>query len=327
MRYKPLFSHYEKRTGKFFEGWYFKHVSANEAYAFIPGISIDQSGNKTAFIQIITKERSYYKEYDYSLFFASKHDLFISIGENIFCSTFLRINIPEFDLSASITYGAFRKLQENLYTPKIMGPFSYLPFMECNHSVISTAHVIRGEIKLDGRLVEISGKGYIESDWGRSFPKRYLWLQANTFVNTSAKGLDYAKNASLMVSIADIPFLGLTFRGLIGFVTFGTLQIKIGSYFFPKYKVYHYKERLYKFIIHQGKYKIIITLTPRQGQDLKAPMDGQMCHRVMESLSATMRLKVWRKGCLLFDGISSNGGFESFDRVKTLSDNTTCPKS
>lgn len=40
---------------RFFEGWYYKLVSADEAYAFaiIPGVEIDEEGKKQAFIQVL----------------------------------------------------------------------------------------------------------------------------------------------------------------------------------------------------------------------------------------------------------------------------------
>ena len=40
---------------KYFEGWYFKVVNADEskAFAFIPGIAMDEHGNKNAFIQVL----------------------------------------------------------------------------------------------------------------------------------------------------------------------------------------------------------------------------------------------------------------------------------
>ena len=40
---------------KYFEGWYFKVVNADEskAFAFIPGIAMDEAGKQQAFIQVL----------------------------------------------------------------------------------------------------------------------------------------------------------------------------------------------------------------------------------------------------------------------------------
>ena len=49
------------KTKRYFEGWYFKVVNADEtkAFAFIPGIAMDENGNQQAFVQIMDgKKRS-----------------------------------------------------------------------------------------------------------------------------------------------------------------------------------------------------------------------------------------------------------------------------
>ena len=61
-----------------------------------------------------------------------------------------------------------------------MGPFHYLPFLECNHAIISLRHHITGSLKVNNQKFQIIGDGYIEKDWGRSFPQDYLWLQSNS---------------------------------------------------------------------------------------------------------------------------------------------------
>jgi len=40
---------------RYFEGWYFKLVNASEtkAYAFIPGIAMEETGESHAFIQLL----------------------------------------------------------------------------------------------------------------------------------------------------------------------------------------------------------------------------------------------------------------------------------
>ncbi|MFL2599427.1 MAG: hypothetical protein ACJ0P1_02550 [Flavobacteriaceae bacterium] len=39
------------RSKRFFEGWYYKIVSKNQkhAFAFIPGVAMDENGKKTSF--------------------------------------------------------------------------------------------------------------------------------------------------------------------------------------------------------------------------------------------------------------------------------------
>ena len=90
------------------------------------------------------------------------------------------------------------------YSPNIMGPFSYVPFMECNHAIISMKNKINGEIVINDSVINFNGGiGYIEKDYGCSFPKSYIWCQGNSFKNS---------DTSFMLSIANIPFKIFNFR-------------------------------------------------------------------------------------------------------------------
>ena len=59
-----------------------------------------------------------------------------------------------------------------------MGPFRFLPGMECSHGVISMGHALEGTLTLNGAVLDFAGgTGYVETDRGRSFPSAYLWTQ------------------------------------------------------------------------------------------------------------------------------------------------------
>ena len=54
-----------------------------------------------------------------------------------------------------------------------MGPFSYLPLMECYHGILSMDHNISGSIDYNDQTIDFNeGRGYIEKDYGKSFSKR-----------------------------------------------------------------------------------------------------------------------------------------------------------
>ena len=47
--------------------------------------------------------------------------------------------------------------------------------MECYHGIISMNHDILGSLKYNDEDISFNkGKGYMEKDWGHSFPKLYL---------------------------------------------------------------------------------------------------------------------------------------------------------
>ena len=46
-----------------------------------------------------------------------------------------------------------------------MGPFAFVPFMECYHGIVSMDHIIQGELEIDGVNIDFSnGRGYLEKD-------------------------------------------------------------------------------------------------------------------------------------------------------------------
>lgn len=103
-----------------------------------------------------------------------------------------------------------------------MGPFSYVPFMECNHAILSMENNIQGVLEINNDKMDFNNSiGYIEKDWGYSFPKNYIWCQGNNFKKT---------NADFMLSIADIHFKVFYFRGIISVLIIGNQEFKFTTY-------------------------------------------------------------------------------------------------
>ena len=66
-----------------------------------------------------------------------------------------------------------------------MGWYSFVPFMECKHGIVSVNHDLSGILNVnDEVLISDGGKGYIEKDWGTSFPEAWIWMQSNNFQKT-----------------------------------------------------------------------------------------------------------------------------------------------
>jgi hypothetical protein len=102
------------------------------------------------------------------------------------------------------------------FSPGVMGPFRFVPLMQTYHGILSLDHGLDGRLVIDGTMAEFSGgRGYIEKDWGRTFPRAYIWMQSNHFSENEV---------SVTASVATIPWLGDWFRGfLVGLYHDGTL--------------------------------------------------------------------------------------------------------
>ncbi|MBS5886608.1 MAG: tocopherol cyclase family protein [Clostridium sp.] len=279
----------------FFEGWYFKQQFGDDSIAFIPGINIDKNGLRYAFIQVITNKESYNIKYDFKDFSISYDKLTIKIRDNIFSKKGLILNIVSSDIKikGKLSY-------DNITTIKsdIMGPFALFPFMECSHGIISLHHIVNGNLNINNEEIIIKdGIGYIEKDSGKSFPKSYLWIQCNSFKNTKA---------NIMVSIADIPFLGFEFKGCIASILYKEKEYRLATY--NGVKIINYNEN--GLIIKRGKYKLEIEINENYPQKLLAPDGGKMIRTIYENISCRARFKFYKKDKLIFNLESEKASFE-----------------
>ncbi|MFZ9661426.1 MAG: hypothetical protein ACO29O_06055, partial [Chitinophagaceae bacterium] len=131
---------------RYFEGWYFKVVSSDtsKAFAFIPGIAIDEKSNAQAFIQILDgiKKTSTYHRLDADLFRPSSNSFHVEIQNNIFNKNTLQLNLPE--AHGVLKFKDQFPWPKSIFSPGIMGPFTFVPFMECYHGIVSMDHSIEG---------------------------------------------------------------------------------------------------------------------------------------------------------------------------------------
>jgi hypothetical protein len=165
--FNPILFQGRRKKHSYFEGWYFKIVNAAEthAYAFIPGIAIDETGKRQSFIQILDgkKQVSEYHKFDYNSFPASSDAFDVSIEENRFSTESLSLNLPE--MKGTLHFKNHSPWPSHWYSPGIMGPFTFIPFMECCHGVVSMNHAISGQLTTGNDIVDFThGRGYTEKD-------------------------------------------------------------------------------------------------------------------------------------------------------------------
>lgn len=285
--------HGENKTGPYFEGWYFKCRQADgSTVALIPALHIDDSGRRSASVQVIAPGGVWWLEYPQEEFSASQQQLRVQLGNNLFSESgiTLKIEKPGISVHGTLQFGPFLRLESD-----IMGPFRFLPNMECTHGVISMAHSLQGQLVLNGTALDFSGgTGYIETDRGRAFPNRYLWTQC-TF-----------PGGSLMLSIASIPFAGLRFTGCICAIVYKGEEYRLATY--RGVRVERWSDD--GAVIRQGKYRLQIDVLEKQPQPLRAPVNGIMGRTIHESVCTRVRCRFWCGDRLLFYRTDDHGSFE-----------------
>lgn len=289
----------------YFEGWYFKNTNSEEGISFIPGININGK-NKKAFIQIITNNSSYFVNYNIDNFEFKYNPFGIKIENNTFTKDNIYIDIRDdsqnLKISGNIKYSNSKNIKTNVFKPNIMGPFSYVPYMECNHAILSMENSICGYIDINNKKINFNNSnGYIEKDWGYSFPKSYIWCQGNDFQKSKA---------SFILSIADIPLKFLNFRGIICALMIGNQEFKFTTYNNTKIIRYDVTSNSLDIILKKNNYYLNIKSAYNKCLKLSAPVKGKMERDIFESICSAITLTLKKNNTLIFSDTSLNCGIE-----------------
>lgn len=319
--FHPERYHGHGRKPPFFEGWYFKLVDAAEQhrYAIIPGIFLSQDpAEHHSFIQVLdglTGNATYHR-YPASEFWAAEDDFLIRIGPNTFSANHLSLNIAD---EQRVVQGEVKLLNANpwpvsLLSPGIMGPFGWVPRMECNHGVVSLDHGLAGLLNIDGTAVDFSGgRGYTEKDWGAAFPAGYVWLQSNHF---------HKPGTSLVASIAIIPWGRRPFAGfIIGFWHKGKLH-RFATYTGAKTEYLSIQDHQIDWTVGGRGKRLRMTALRAKGGLLYGPTREKMGDRIGETMLASVEVRLTAVGRLgerlLFAGCGRNAGLEVHGDLERL---------
>jgi tocopherol cyclase len=319
--WNPDMYHGWGRKRSYFEGWYFKIVDPTEGYAlaFIPGISMGKDGKSHAFIQTMDGKKcaTTYERFDASDFQAHKKHFHLQISDNQFSTNKIKINLP--NIKGELSFENIATWPKMLGAPGIMGWFSFAPFMECYHGVVSLDHSLKGSLNVNGEEIDFTnGRGYIEKDWGFSFPKGYIWMQTNHFDTQSpAVGVGGLTSYSLIASVANIPWLGSSF---IGYIVGFWFQNKL--YRFATYTGARMTAQLdgnhIRLAFKDSKNRLEIDAVKSGTGTLISPIKGEMTGKINESLQAIINIRFFEKDKLIFEGAGRNAGLEAAGDVDIL---------
>lgn len=302
-----------KSNKNYFEGWYFKNVTDTDTICFIPGIHIE-NGNSFCFIQVVINQESYYFSFPIEEFIFCQKPFLIQIGQNIFSETGIEIHLKDknFLLEGSLFYQNNILLNKTSFSPNIMGPFTFLPFMECNHAILQMKNCITGNFLLNGKSYSfLNGTGYIEKDWGSSFPKDYLWAQGNCFQNSSY-------DTSFFLSIAHIPFSLFSFQGFICVFRYQEKEYRFTTYNHSCLREFSMEENKISIVLTHLDLTLAIMIEKQNDFPLIAPKNGQMKLKIKESIDSIISLQLRKGNQIVFEDSSSHCGLEIVDPNSTL---------
>lgn len=297
------------KVKNYFEGWYYKLVDSagDNAIAVIPGISYGEAGEGHAFIQInsSTKNQTHYFKFSTTDFEFSKDKFEIKIGDNYFNDSGIKLNLKTegYEISGKLNFINIISLPKKITCPGIMGPYSFVPFMECYHGVINLQHEIVGDLTINTKKILLTkGKGYIEKDWGRSFPSWWIWIQSNHFAE---------KDTSLMFSVAKIPWIKWYFDGFLCIVNAKGKLYKFATYTGAKISALKHENNTVHIEIKDKKHTLKLTGQHNTCGTLKAPEVGLMVRNIEESINSVITIElIDNKGNAIYTGIGKHAGME-----------------
>jgi tocopherol cyclase len=301
-------------TRRYFEGWYIKVVNASETKAcvFIPGIAMAESGESHAFIQLLDgkEKRSEYYSFDAGTFLPSAKGFEVSIGNNYFSTQGLRLDLP--NVTGSLEFSGVVPWPQRWYSPGIMGPYTFVPFMECNHGIVSMDHILSGSLTINCEVVDFTGgRGYIEKDWGHSFPSAYIWMQSNHF---SKPGI------SFKASVARIPWVTGKFTGFIAGLWLSDRLYRFTEYNRTRFSSLSVTGSMVEMEFINRNSIISISAPVDKPTALAAPVNGLMGGRIEESMTSVITLTLTERGTgrMVYTGKGRNASIEISGDMHTL---------
>jgi hypothetical protein len=302
------------RKKKYYEGWYNKIVDRKEnfIYTFIPTIAINkQSEDSEAFIQILngqTGKMSYirYKLEDFENL--SNTEFSIRINNNYFSKQgfYLDINDRQLKINGKIEYMNQISFPRSFLQPNIMGILNYVPFLETYHGIVSMNHILKGSLTINGKKLDFNGgKGYVEKDWGTSFPRAYIWAQTNHFSES---------NLSFVLSIALIPVFNIILKGFFCVIWNKGQIYKFATYTGARVKITEISSENIRIVIEDKNYSLYASLDKSNLKftKLKAPKSGSMSSDIIETIRSKIDIILYdrSKKKIIIEDVGSNAGLD-----------------
>lgn len=317
VRHPEAFHGHGRRRG-FFEGWYIKAVSADrtQRWAVIPGVfrgTGADGATDEAFVQVLDglTARSWYHRFETDEFEASARDFEVRVGSNRFDVTGATLDLPQLRGRLQFTT-PLDPWPVTLRSPGIMGWYGLVPFMECFHGIVSFGHGLAGTLEVEGTPASFDGgRGYIEKDWGQAFPAGYVWLASNH--------LDSHPDASLIASVAIIPWLRGSFRGFIAGLRHSGRLHRWTTYNGTQETHLAIDDDRVTWALHGPDGTLELDAVRVRGGLLHAPLRTAMHERVEETLDSRVHVRhIAPDGRVLVDTTADCAGLEVFGDTDRL---------
>lgn len=333
--WNPGVFHGKQQDQQFFEGWYYKLISPDREHrwAVIPGVFYHPDPKlRHCFVQVLDGANSQvtYHRFPVEDFQADRSDFLIQIASSTFHSHGFSLDLDDAGqrVTGEVSFDELTPWPVTFLSPGVMGPYRFTPFMQTYHGILSMDHTIQGGLEINGQTVDFSrGRGYMEKDWGRTFPRAYIWMQTNHFIE---------QGVSLSASVATIPWLTGWFRGfLVGLLIDGRLY-RFTTYLGSEILSLTVDDQHVHWNLAGGpssgwdrrfsRFELAVAAERSGGGLLSSPELDGMTPRILESLTAVIdvELKGFPRGAedpeIIYQGKGTCGGLEIAGTIEEIID-------
>lgn len=314
---RPELFHGQSIKRPFFEGWYHKMSCANgDTIVTIPGIyrsGIDD--NETAFLMFYQGSSGQvdYIPYNVNDFQCDRKSYALQLGKNFFSLNEISLNFQNerINVDGKITAQNLKPWPVTLFEHGCMGWYGYVPTMECFHGILSMDHDLSGALTINDNKIDFDkGHGYIEKDWGKNFPKDWVWAQSNNFEDSKI---------SVSVSLATIPWRKYEFSGFIIGIQHGDQLYRFTTYNFSKIAKIELKNNTLEWNLKRGNLDLELKIRPgKRSGLLYAPDKIDMIAKVEEFLDGHISLTLNQGDVTIINQSSDSAAVEIVGRTDRL---------
>ena len=315
-RYPEAFQGNLKKDN-YYEGWYNKISDKNKqiTYAFIPTIAINsKTNNSQAFIQVLNGQtgKMHYIRHALDQFENLSNNTFkVRINKNYFSNRgfFLDIDQNGLKIKGKIEYINPILWPRSFLKPNIMGILNYVPFLETYHGIVSMSHFLKGSLDINNQRIDFTdGKGYVEKDWGSSFPEGYIWAQTNHFSE---------EQLSMVLSIATLPLFGLKIKGFFCVIWHKGTFYTFTTYTNAKARFLSKLKDIIRIVVEDRDYLVDISIDKSNIKftKLKAPKLGDMSFDIIETLKSRIKVRLYDKRAhhIILEDTGTNAGLDIYN--------------
>lgn len=300
-KYKPsdLRGHFGR--SRYFEGWFQKVYSREYGVSFILiyGYATRNTEERFGFIQIVSPDSEAlmlcFPEAELSCDRA-RHIMWM--GSNTLSTDRIEVHSEDILIRMNLTGNHPVQSYKNS-----MGYTYFVPGLPCYHSVVNTSHLVSGVVQHRGKEYALDDEmGYLEKNWGSSFPDRYFWLHA----------LDPGDSeVGILFSQAEIRWLGRRFVRHVGHVRFDGKLIDFRDLANVRIEIFSPAPDMLMIRMNSKTLKVEIAISQGKRVLFKGPRNGQLSRDIPHHTDAIMHLTLSMRGIIrCFDLV---GNYENMD--------------